>query len=145
VEDTKRAGEQGECKTNLHICQNEIRSYITKNIHIYITSLMKKTKVHITLQSLPQYQVFSKPKEQGKNPKIKTCTHHRCGDTTKRLLHQKPGRRKPAEKGESKGRKGKGKEKYGRRELRVNQRADTLGSRQHTASNRNGHQKSPLE
>jgi hypothetical protein len=84
--DTKWAGEQGEREANLHISQNEIRNYITIYIYIYIyiyiTSLMKKTKVHVTLQSLPQYQAFSKPKEQGKDPKIKTCTHHRCGDTT---------------------------------------------------------------
>jgi hypothetical protein len=50
------------------------------------------------LQSLPQYQVFSKPKEPEEDPKIKTCSDRRCGDTTK-LLNQKPGRGNRRRKG----------------------------------------------
>jgi hypothetical protein len=104
VKDTKRAREQVERKADLHICQNEIRSYITKYIHIiiYITSSMKKTKVQVTLQSLPQYQVLSKPKEQGEDRKIKTCTPHRCGDTTNSSRSSPPEAR-PEETGGERG------------------------------------------
>jgi hypothetical protein len=92
------------------IIYKKIKQKLHNKIYIYIISLTDKPKVHVTLQSLPQYQVFSKPKEQKENSKAETSGEHRVGRTTTiflltRVSAEEAPKESVSEEGE-KGRKG---------------------------------------